>query len=189
MFREYDIRGRESDDELNVQSMNAIGKAFGTFLQKRGIIDCVIGHDARGTSKEFEEAAKEGLLSTGINLIDIGNVTAPMSYWAQFFLKTKGLLMVTASHNPAGWNGVKLGTDLSYTIIGDEVQEIYRTVTDESYFKADHEGTYKKVDIKDDYIKDLVSRAKIDKKFKVLVNTGNGTAGLFPPHLLPTAPS
>lgn len=184
MFREYDIRGRESDDELNVKSVNALGKAFGTFLNKRGITEAIIGHDARGTSKEFHQAAKEGLLSCGINLIDIGLATTPMSYWAQFYFGTKGLFMITASHNPVGWNGVKLGTDLAYTIIGDEVQEVYRTITDENYYVSPSPGTIKEENIKDSYIKDLVSKAKITKKFKVLVNTGNGTAGYIAPDLL-----
>lgn len=187
MFREYDIRGRESEDELNVNSMLAMGKAFGTFLHKRGITDAIIGHDARGTSQDFHKAAKEGLLSCGINLIDIGLATTPMSYWAQFYFKTKGLLMVTASHNPVGWNGVKLGTDLAYTIIGPEVQEVYKTITDENYYISPTPSTVREENIKEAYIKDLVSRAKITKKFKILVNTGNGTAGFLAPDLLRAA--
>jgi phosphomannomutase/phosphoglucomutase len=187
MFREYDIRGRESDDEMNVTSMLHLGKAFGTFLNKRGVKEAIIGHDARGTSQEFHKAAKEGLLSCGINLIDIGLATTPMSYWAQFYFQTKGLFMITASHNPVGWNGVKLGTDLAYTIIGDEVQEVFKTITNEDYSVSPTPGTIKTENIKDAYIKDLISRSKITKKFKVLVNTGNGTAGFIAPDLLKAA--
>jgi phosphomannomutase/phosphoglucomutase len=187
MFREYDIRGRESEDELNVESMRHLGKAFGTFLQKRGVTEAIIGHDARGTSEEFHAAAKEGLLSCGINLIDIGLATTPMSYWAQFYFKTKGLFMITASHNPVGWNGVKLGTDLAYTIIGPEVQEVYQSIIDEKYHVSDTQGTVRTENIKDAYIKDIVSRSKITKKFKVLCNTGNGTAGYIAPDMLRAA--
>src|SRR3989344_8395598 len=125
MFREYDLRGRESDDELNDQAMYFIGKGFATYLKKRNITEAIVGHDARATSESFHANSIRGLTESGINVVDIGCVITPMSYWAQYFLNTKGLVMVTASHNPAGWNGVKLGDDLSKTLLKDELQEVY----------------------------------------------------------------
>ena len=175
MFREYDLRGREADDELNDTSMYYIAKGFGTFLRKRNIDTAVVGHDARGTSESFHANAIKGLTECGINVIDIGTVTTPMGYWAQYYLKTKGLLTVTASHNPVGWNGVKLGSDYSYTLLTAELQEVYDTIVNEDF--ATGNGSVRKEDIADAYIKDLLSRANITKKFKILVNTGNGTAG------------
>lgn len=182
MFREYDLRGRESEDELNDTSMYYIGRGFGAFLKKRGILETIVGHDARGTSESFSSNFIKGLLESGINVVDIGTVTTPMSYWSQYHLKVKGLVMVTASHNPAGWNGVKLGTDLSYTLLGDELQEVYEIISKEEFVNG--KGSVKKVDISQDYKKDLVSKVDINKKFKILVNTGNGTAGLFAPDIL-----
>ncbi len=182
MFREYDLRGRESDDELNDESMYYIGRGFGAFLHKLDIKQTVVGHDARATSESFHKNVIKGLTESGIDVIDIGIIDTPMGYWAQYFLKVKGLVIVTASHNPTGWNGVKLGTDYSYTLLTDELQEIYHIIEDEKF--VDGEGQITKQEITDDYIKDLSSKVEITKKFKVLVNTGNGTAGLYAPKLL-----
>lgn len=182
MFREYDLRGRESEDELNDTSIYYIGRGFGTYLRKRNIDTAVVGHDARGTSESFSRNVIKGLTECGINVIDIGTVTTPMSYWAQYYLKVKGLVTVTASHNPVGWNGVKLGDDLSKTLLTDGMQEVYDTILEEKF--SDGKGTVEKKDIKEDYIKDLLSRANITKKFKILVNTGNGTAGIIEPEIL-----
>ncbi len=175
MFREYDLRGREAPDELNDESLYYIGRGFGTFLKKRGISQAIVGHDARKTSKSFHKNVVKGLTECGVDIIDIGTITTPLGYWAQYYLKIKGLVIVTASHNPVGWNGVKLGSDLSYTLLTDELKEVYDIIAKEDFVNG--KGTIKKEDIKEAYIKDLLSRAKITKKFKILVNTGNGTAG------------
>lgn len=182
MFREYDLRGREADDELNDTSMYFVGRGFGTFLVKRNIKEAVVGHDARATSESFHENVIQGIISCGIDVVDIGTVTTPMSYWSQYHLKVKGLVMVTASHNPAGWNGVKLGSDLSYTLLGQELQEVYDTIAKEVFENGS--GSVRKETIADFYMEDLLKRATITKQFRVLVNTGNGTAGLFVPEIL-----
>jgi phosphomannomutase/phosphoglucomutase len=185
MFREYDIRGRESDDELNEVSLYHIARGFGTLLSRSGITEAVVGHDARGTSESFHAQMIRGLIESGINVIDIGTVTTPMSYWAQYYFKTRGLAMITASHNPSGWNGLKLGTDLSKTLFPEQIQELYSLIEKEDYLNG--EGSVRKEDISEAYIKDLIARVKILKPLKVLVNTGNGTAGLFAPELLRAA--
>jgi len=186
MFREYDIRGKESDQELNPSSMELIGKGYGTFLQKRGISQVVLGHDNRKTSKEFSKTAIDGLIKTGCDIIDVGIIITPMLYWAQYYFKTKGGLVVTASHNPSGWNGVKLALGYSYTIIGKELEEIYDTIVREDFVSG--KGTViKKEDISKPYQKDLLSRAGKIRPLKVVVNTGNGTAGLFAPAIIKAA--
>lgn len=177
MFREYDLRGRETADELNDESMYFIGKGFGTYLVKRKVTQAVVGHDARGTSESFHKNVIKGLRECGINIIDIGTITTPMGYWAQYYLKVKGLVTVTASHNPVGWNGVKLGSDFSYTLLTKELQEVYDIIRDEKFIEGGKLGTIRQENIEKAYIKDLLSRAKITKKFKILVNCGNGTAG------------
>jgi len=177
MFREYDLRGREADDELNNKSMYFIGKGFGTFLKKRSITKAVVGHDARGTSVSFHKNVIKGLTECGINIIDIGTITTPMGYWAQYYLKVKGLVTVTASHNPVGWNGVKLGSDFSYTLLTKELQEVYDIIKDEKFITGTKTEKIRKENIEKPYIKDLLSRVRITKKFKILINTGNGTAG------------
>ncbi len=181
MFREYDIRGRESDEELNEQSIFHITKGFAKTLRDASITECIVGHDARGTSEAFHAQALKALTESGINCVDIGTVTTPMSYWAQYHFKTKGLCMITASHNPAGWNGLKLGMDLSQTLGPTEIQHLYSVIEKEDY--ASGTGSTRKEDVKDAYVADLVGRTKLGKKLKVLINTGNGTAGMFAPEL------
>lgn len=184
MFREYDLRGREGDKELNEDSIYLVGRAFGTFLQKRGIEDIVVGHDNRATSEAFYNAAIRGLVSTGCKIYEVGTVLTPMLYWAQYYFKVKGGLMVTASHNPVGWNGVKLASGYSYTIIGKELEEIYNTITSENFVEKDGGKIVKKEDISQTYMDDLLGRVNIERPFKVVVNTGNGTAGLIAPYIL-----
>lgn len=189
MFREYDIRGKESDDELNESSIYHIVRGFGAMLVGMGIDQAVLGHDARATSERFHAQAKKALLESGVNVFDIGTVTTPMSYWAQYHFKVRGLCMITASHNPVGWNGLKLGTDLSKTLGPDEIRTLYAIIGKEDY--VSHEGFRKPLirqeDIADAYMHDLVGRAQSGKKLKVLINTGNGTAGLYAPQLFRNA--
>src|SRR3989344_1458874 len=150
MFREYDIRGRESAEELNDKSMYHIGRGFCTVLHKKGITSAIVGHDARSTSESFHERVVAALLESGINVVDIGTVTTPMSYWAQFHLDVEGLVMVTASHNPSGWNGVKLGTAKAKTLLADEVQELYSIIEKEAY--ASGAGTRTQENIAEKYM-------------------------------------
>jgi phosphomannomutase/phosphoglucomutase len=185
MFREYDIRGRESEDELNESSVYAIVRGFGKILQDRNISEVIVGHDARTTSEAFHRQAMQALRESGINVVNIGLVTTPMSYWAQYHFNVKGLCMITASHNPTGWNGLKLGIDLSKTLLPTEIQELYAIIQREDYVQG--HGTERIEDVIDAYIQDLVARAPISRSLKVLVNTGNGTAGLFAPQLLRAA--
>lgn len=184
MFREYDIRGRESEEELNELSVYHIARGFGAMLVKLNVPTVLVGNDARGTSEAFSAQMVKGLTESGINVIDIGTATTPMCYWAQYYLKVPGLAVVTASHNPAGWNGLKLGTGLSKTLLPEEIKELYAIIEQEAYVTAGVPGTVRVEKVADAYMNDLVSRTTKSKKMRILVNTGNGTAGLFAPQLL-----
>ena len=187
MFREYDIRGRESIDELNEESIYAVARGFAKMLKDQNITRTIVGHDARTTSESFQARAISALTESGINVIDIGTVTTPMSYWAQYHFKVDGLVMITASHNPAGWNGLKLGTGLSQTLGPVEIENLYTIIESEDFVHSTSPGTVQKENIVQEYIDDLVGKSHITGSPKVLVNTGNGTAGLFAPTLLRTA--
>jgi phosphomannomutase/phosphoglucomutase len=182
MFREYDIRGRESQEELNVGSILHIVRGFARMLHEGGITECIVGHDARATSELFHARAMEALTRSGINVIDIGCVTTPMSYWAQHHFKARGLCMITASHNPAGWNGLKLGTDLSQTLGPEEIKTLYGIVEREEYVNGN--GAIREEGVAKEYMSDLVNRSHMQRRLRILVNTGNGTAGIFAPELL-----
>ena len=185
MFREYDIRGRVNDEELNARSAEWIGRGFGTFLARRGIDDMVVGYDSRFGSVEIKDGLVKGLRATGRNVIMIGMCLTPMMYWAQYRFKVKGGAMITGSHNPRGWNGLKLGAGLSSTLVADEIQELYRIIADED-FAAGH-GDYSEVTIIDDYQADLTGRVRIARPLRIVIDTGNGTAGAFAPRIFRAA--
>jgi phosphomannomutase/phosphoglucomutase len=184
MFREYDIRGKVNAEELNAGSTEIIGKAFGTFLDGRGISDVVVGFDSRYGSVELKDGLVKGLRATGRNVIMIGMCLTPMMYWAQYHFKTKGGAMITGSHNPKGWNGLKLAYDFSLTLGGEEIRRVYDLCGSEEFVTAgEGSGDLKEVSIAEDYTADLVGRVKIGRRLKVVVDTGNGTAGAFAPRI------
>lgn len=182
MFRAYDIRGMVNDKELNENSINLIGKAFAAMLKKRKVKDCIVGYDARSYSEPFSRALIKGLIVSGINVFNIGMVSSPVCYFSQYALKKKGIAVITASHNPNGWSGLKLGFDYSSTLLPDEVQEVYNTIKNEAFVKGKGKETKKNIVPK--YISDLVKRVKIKKKLKIVVNARNGVAGAIYPKLL-----
>ena len=182
MFREYDIRGRVSDAELNPRTGELIGKGYGTFLKKRGVEEVVVAFDCRIGSEEVKNGFVTGLLSTGRNVIDIGMGLTPMMYWSQYHFKVKGGAMITGSHNPKGWTGLKLACGFSYTLIGEEIREILSYIEEETFVEG--QGSVREEQVTDAYIDDLASRVQIGKPLRVVVDTGNGTAGAFAPQLL-----
>lgn len=179
MFREYDIRGRVDDEELNTKSAEVIGRAFGTFLHERGVTDLVVGYDSRFGSVEIKDGLVTGLRSTGCNVIMIGMCLTPMMYWAQYHFKVKGGAMITGSHNPKGWNGLKLACDLSRTLGGEEIRQVY-DLCERGNFAAGR-GDYTEASIDQDYAADLIGRVRMGRRLKVVIDTGNGTAGAFAP--------
>jgi phosphomannomutase / phosphoglucomutase len=176
MFRKYDIRGRVSENELNEASVEAIGRAFGGMLLDRGVKTCVVGFDNRSYSEALTNAAVRGLVAAGIRVKQLGMVTVPVVYWAQYFLKVPGVCMGTASHNPNGWFGLKLGTNYSSTLEEEGIQELYKRLEQEEFVSG--KGEVEPVSgVIEEYGKDLVSRAKLYRPLRVVVDAGNGTAG------------
>ena len=181
MFREYDIRGQVNDEELNAKSAEIIGKAFGTFLDRRGISDVVVGLDSRYGSIELKDGLVAGLRTTGRNVIMIGMCLTPMMYWAQYHFKTKGGAMITGSHNPKGWNGLKLAYDFSRTLGGEDIQHVYELCESGNFVTGG--GDLTEASITEEYTADLVGRVKVGRHLKVVIDTGNGTAGAFAPRI------
>ena len=182
MFREYDLRGRVNDEELNRRTVTLIGKGFGTYLQRRAISDVAVGFDSRSYSERIRDYLVEGLISTGCNVKDIGYALSPSLYFAQYFLECKGGVMITASHNPDGWTGFKLADGLSKTLLSDELQEVYSIIERDDY--ATGKGKYEeRHDANKAYIQDVSSKIKLAKPLKVIIDSGNGTAGAFAPEV------
>jgi phosphomannomutase/phosphoglucomutase len=185
MFREYDIRGRANDKELNPRSTEIIGQAYGTFLKNRNIDTVVVGHDSRHSSVSLKDGFIKGVLSTGRDVIDLGMILTPMMYWAQYYFDSKGGAMITGSHNPKDWNGLKLASGLSYTLIGDEIRGLLADIKKGEF--AEGQGSVRSETIMEKYAEDLAGRVSFKTPLRVVLDTGNGTAGAVAPYVLRNA--
>lgn len=180
IFRDYDIRGIVGTD-LSAEFAKVFGRAYGTFLVRKGTRETIVGYDARESSVSYYEACIEGLISTGVNVIKIGLVTSPMMYWARKYYKIDGGLAITASHNPPEYNGFK-PCEGNGAMFGEGLQKLKRLMIGGDFEKG--EGKVSEKDIFDDYCGDIASKVKISKKLTVIVDAGNSTAGPFGPALL-----
>jgi len=181
IFRAADIRGHVNDQELNPIAVELLGKGYGTFLAHHGIDIVVVGHDSRTSSPYFSEAMIAGLRATGCDVIDIGLVVTPMVYWAQYHFRSRGAVMITGSHNPPDWNGFKMARGYSYTIVGEEVQQIRRIIKNDTFVRGSGKLTVQ--NITEAYYRDTLSRCNVTRPFKIVVDAGNGTAGRYAPEL------
>jgi phosphomannomutase/phosphoglucomutase len=182
MFREYDLRGRVNDEQLNEYTIGIIAKAYGTMLRRENIDVAVVGHDYRESSEWITEAAIQGLVATGINVVSLGMVLTPMMYSAQYHYQAPGGVMVTASHNPIGWSGFKLALGYSKTLGPEEMKALYELTVSERF--ATGSGTVRSEDFLSDYTADLLKRVEIARPVRVVVNAGNGTPGPIVPGIL-----
>lgn len=182
MFREYDIRGKANAKELNPQSGELIGRAYGTFLAKRSIEDVVVAYDSRLGSRPVRDGFVKGLLATGRNVVDIGLALTPMMYWAQYHFEIKGGAMITGSHNPKDWTGLKLASGFSATLIESEIKEILTCIEEERFVEG--AGRARDESITDRYTADLAARVNVQRPLRVVVDAGNGTSGAFGPDVL-----
>ncbi len=177
IFREYDIRG-VADSDLTDPVVEAVGKAFGTWLRRRGVTKVSVGGDVRVSTARIEKAAVRGLRWAGIDVLLLGMVTTPMLYWSVPGLSLGGGLMITGSHNPMDMNGLKLSLGTS-TLYGDEIRELLRMILEDDLEKGPAEGTLERADISGQYLDMLASKIKLGpKRLKVVADSGNGTAGL-----------
>ena len=184
-FREYDARWLYEKD-INKLGITNLGRGLGSQIikhTKNNNPRIIVGHDYRSYSEEIKAALKEGLISTGCFVEDIGLSLSPMVYFAQFNLNADAVAMVTASHNENGWTGVKMGIQKGLTHAPEEMKEL-KDITINKKFIAG-KGKEKIIENFDKiYKKDLIDKNKIKKKIKAIVACGNGTAGIFAPDIL-----
>lgn len=186
IYRGADIRGL-IDQDLTPEICTHIGKAYGTFLHQKNIKKTVVGHDCRLTSQQFSDAFIKGLVSTGVDVTDIGLNMIGTFYWAQYHLDIPGGAFITASHNPAEYNGFKLAAGFSETLVTDSINQIKDLVESENYHQPDQPGTVTKQDVRPAYTKDLLSRFSNFKPLKVLIDPSCTTAGVVIPPALKQA--
>ncbi len=182
-FREYDARWRYPE-EINLPGMTALGLGLGTQIHRRGIAPVIaVGNDYRDYSLAIKNALVLGLMQAGIRVMDIGPALSPMAYFAQFHLDVPAVAMVTASHNPNGWTGVKMGFERPLTHGPDEMAEL-RDIVLSGDFEPRPGGAYEFVEgVREAYLDDLVGDFRMTRPLKVVCATGNGTAGAFAPEL------
>jgi len=184
-FREYDARWLYEKD-INKLGITNLGKGLGTQIikhTKNNNPRIIVGHDYRSYSEEIKAALKEGLISTGCFVEDIGLSLSPMVYFAQFNLNADAVAMVTASHNENGWTGVKMGIQKGLTHAPEEMKELKDITVNKKFIVG--KGNEKKIKNFDKiYKKDLIDKNKIKNKIKAVVACGNGTAGIFAPDIL-----
>ena len=182
-FREYDARWKYPE-EINLPGVTALGLGLGTQMHRRGIEPVIaVGNDYRDYSLAIKNALVLGLMQAGIHVKDIGPALSPMAYFAQFHLDAPAVAMVTASHNPNGWTGVKMGFERPLTHGPGEMAEL-RDIVLGGEGQARPGGAYEFVDgVREAYLDDLVGDFRISRPLKVVCATGNGTASAFAPEL------
>ena len=186
IFREYDIRGRAETD-LSDPSITAIGLALASLLTERGATTVALGQDVRLTSPRIASTLTETLLSRGISILDIGTVPTPLLYYSLFVLPVSGGVMVTASHNPAPDNGIKMAIGRE-TIYGGEILTLRDRAI--AFEKAPPppflgpRGSRTVESVRERYIREIASKMGPlplfgGRPLRVVVDCGNATAGLL----------
>ena len=179
IFKAYDIRGIV-DKTLTVDSVRAIGHALGSEAAKRGQKAIAIGRDGRLSGPALAEALAEGILAAGINVIDIGCVPTPLTYFAAFELGTQSCVSVTGSHNPPDYNGLKmvLGGE---TLFGPHILDLRRRIIDNDLISGT--GSQQSADVTQAYLDRITSDIKLARPMKIAIDCGNGVAGHIAPEL------
>ncbi|MFV8569824.1 phosphomannomutase/phosphoglucomutase [Marinobacter sp. SBS5] len=180
IFRAYDIRGIVGET-LSAGVVEVIGQAIGSEATERGIASLCIGYDGRHSSPELEDALARGVMSTGCNVIHVGAVPTPVLYFATHHLNTGSGVMVTGSHNPANYNGLKimLGGE---TLSGDAIQKLYQRIQSGDFTSG--QGAQTDEDVRRAYLDRIVGDIAVAAPLKVVVDAGNGIAGELAPILV-----
>lgn len=179
IFRAYDIRG-VVDKSLTREGVYAIGQAVGSMVLDCGGQSVVIGRDGRLSGITFITELANGIASTGCQVINIGQVPTPVLYFATHHLNVPSGIMITGSHNPPDYNGLKIVV-AGKALYGEDIQRI-RVMIEQNQF---HEGNgrIEEQSIVQDYIQAVVTNVAVDKPLKVVVDCGNGVAGAVAPEL------
>ncbi|MFV2057433.1 MAG: phosphomannomutase/phosphoglucomutase [Thiohalomonadales bacterium] len=188
MFKAYDIRGIV-DVTLTEQAARQIGQALGSEAKARGEQHIYVAYDGRLSGPRLSDALVEGLLSTGCDVTNIGMVPTPVLYFAAYSLGSGSGVMVTGSHNPPEYNGLKMVL-AGDTLAGDDIQALLKRIQDRDVVKdqgkdqGNGQGKTQQLDVVDDYIRRISSDVSLTRKMKVIVDCGNGVAGEAAPKLL-----
>lgn len=182
IFRAYDIRGIVGED-LTEEVINRIGKAFATFVMKRGHKAVAVGGDIRGTTKQLQKALIEGITDIGLDVHLVETGPLGLALFESFHRGLGASAFVTASHLPPEWNGVKFYWGEGIGFSPEENEEIHQYFTNESFSSSDRKGTIKEVTTYEDYVNYLKSKFTFEKKHTIGVDCGNGATSVIMPQL------
>src|SRR5512137_855147 len=176
IFREYDIRGLV-DRDLTEDAVRLVGRALAAEVREKGGRRVVVGRDCRESGPRFARAMIDGLTSSGVDVTDLGVVPTPLTYFAAATLPVDGLVMITGSHNPPEYNGLKVGVGKS-TLHGDGIQALWRRIAGDRF--ASGKGSVGAHDIVAPYLEYVRKNLQLGpRKLKVVVDAGNGTGGVI----------
>ena len=179
IFREYDIRGKVIDDfppEIVVQ----LGKGFGTFVKRNDFHEIALSGDIRLTTPQLMYDFKKGVLSTGVDVINLGILPTPANYYSMFKLEVGGAVQITGSHNPPEFNGFKMSLDRK-AVYGKSIQ-VLRQYIDSNDFDIG-KGNEIKYDIKSDYKSMIIEKINIERPMKVVMDCGNAAGAINAPDI------
>jgi phosphomannomutase/phosphoglucomutase len=179
IFKAYDIRGIV-DQSLTADAVRTIGRAIGSEARERGLKTIAIGRDGRLSGPELAGALAEGINQAGVDVVDIGCVPTPVTYFAAFDLGTESCVSVTGSHNPPDYNGLKMVLG-GQTLFGPLIQDLKQRIEDGRL--AEGQGKLRHADVREAYLKRIVGDVKLARPMKIVVDCGNGVAGGFAPEL------
>ena len=177
IFREYDIRGKVADDFPPVV-VESLGKGFGTFIKRGGGQEIALSGDVRLTTPSLIEQFKTGVLSTGVDVINIGILPTPANYYSMFKLEVAGAVQITGSHNPPEFNGFKMSRNKK-AVFGQSIQDIRTIIENRDYDEG--EGTEVAYDILTEYKRMIASKIDIQKPMKVVMDCGNAAGAICAP--------
>jgi len=195
IFREYDIRGVAGKD-LTEEVATAVAGAYAAFLKEKGVKGALsVGRDNRPSGEWLHRSLVEGLLASGLDVVDIGIVPTPLAYWSQHNLDVIGGIQITGSHNPPEYNGFKLGLNRN-SIYGADIQRIYELAVAGKFPRG--KGTLRSEQIIERYVDDIADRVGMLSResgrddwgimgddLKVVIDCGNGAGALVAPKLFP----
>ncbi len=180
LFRAYDIRGVVGRG-LSTEVVEVIGRAIGSEAAARGVQEVVVARDGRLSSPELAAALGTGLRAAGRDVIDIGQVPTPVMYFSTYHLGTGSGVVVTGSHNPPDYNGLKIML-AGETLSGDAITALYERIRDRDF--VDGVGSMRTQDVVGDYIKRIADDITLHRPLKLVVDCGNGVAGEIAPRVL-----
>ncbi|MBT3179349.1 MAG: phosphomannomutase/phosphoglucomutase [Candidatus Marinimicrobia bacterium] len=177
IFREYDIRGKVAED-FPEHVVIKLGKAFGTFVKRAGGKEITLSGDIRLTTPDLINYFKKGVLSTGIDVINIGIIPTPVNYYSMFLLGVAGAVQITGSHNPPEFNGFKMSLEKK-AFFGKDIQSLYQLI-DNSDFETG-EGSEARFKILPKYKEMILDKINIERPMKVVMDSGNAAGGINGP--------